>query len=245
MKKEVSVTTHSLGRGVSVLAVCAVVAGGWALDVPARFIGGAYAQTSGEGAGKGAGVSGAGKQGGMGQGEPDADSEGQGPRAGQAGASGGGKPAWADEGIPEVELGRLNVARSPDRVLDRAYAEALLGFTGAMAEFYSLSLDDAILELSTNFDALSFIDSPLQNLALLRDALDGTSVINTMLTVPNSNDTLMAIFLGVASDKTVPISTDTAYAISVILDNPLTQSEAEALALAAEAIRIAVLAGHG
>jgi hypothetical protein len=84
----------------------------------------------------------------------------------------------------------------------------------------------------------------LQNLALLKDALDGTSTLTT-LGVTNTNETLMAVFLGVASDKTITISTDTAIAVSTILDAPLTDAEAAALAADAEAIRIAVLAGHG
>jgi hypothetical protein len=36
----------------------------------------------------------------------------------------GGPPVWAREGIPEVELGRLNVARAPRHVLDKALGEA-------------------------------------------------------------------------------------------------------------------------
>jgi hypothetical protein len=145
--------------------------------------------------------------------------------------------------IPEVDLGRLSVARSPDHVLDRAYDEALLTMA-SMADFYNLSLDEMITELSLNWDAITIIDSPLQNLALLRDALDGAIDLSAV-GISNDIDTLMAVFLGVASDKTVPITADTAYAISVIFELPLTQAEAEALAADAEAIRIAVLAGHG
>lgn len=194
---------------------------------------------------KGPGQGGNPNAGGAGQGGPGEDSDGKGPRAGAQGDHGGGKPIWAQEGIPEVELGRLNVARSPDQVLDRAYDEALSNFTAEMAAFYNLPLDEAILQLSTNFDNLTMIDSPLQNLALLKDALDGTSILNTLPEVSNSNSTLMAMFLGVASDKNVSISPDTALAVSMILDQPLTEAEAAALAADAEAVRIAVLAGHG
>jgi hypothetical protein len=184
---------------------------------------------------------------GQGQGGPGEDSEGKGPRAGQGGPSDtrGGKPVWAQEGIPEVELGRLNVARSPEQVLDRAYDEALSGFTAETAEFYSLGLDEAVLVLSTEFGEIAMIDSPLQNLALLKDALDGSSVLNTLPEVSNDNDTLMAMFLGTASDKTVPITPGTVTAVTTILGTPVTGAAAASLATDAEAIRIAILAGHG
>lgn len=194
--------------------------------------------------GKGQDANGTGGNG-TGQGGPSADSEGKGPKAGAAGDDTRGKPAWAQEGIPEVELGRLNVARSPSKVLDRAYAEALATFNADMANFYSLSLADAVMKLSTEFDSASYIDSPLQNLSLLKDALDGSSVLTTLPGVANNNETLEAIFLGVASDKTVPISPDTVTAITTILGTPITGDAAAKLAADAEEIRIAVLAGHG
>ena len=181
---------------------------------------------------------------GQGQGGPGEDSDGQGPQAGgPSDTAGGGRPSWASEGIPEVELGRLSVARSPDHVLDRAYDEAMATLA-SMADFYNLSLDDMVTELSLNWDDLTIIDSPLQNLAIFRDALDG-SIDLTSYGITNDVFTIMAVTLGVASDKAVTISADTAYAISVIFDMPMTEAEATALAAAAEAIRIAVLAGHG
>lgn len=180
-----------------------------------------------------------------GQAGPDSDSEGRGPRYGKTNDPKGGKPVWAQEGIPEVELGRLNVARSPDHVLQRAYDEALSNFTAEMATFYNLSLSEAVAELSLNFRALTYIDSPLQNLALLKDALDGSSVLNAHPGVSNSVNTLEAMFLGTASDKTIPITADSVVAVTTILGFKLTQAEATTLATNAEAIRIAVLAGHG
>ncbi|MBI1416072.1 MAG: hypothetical protein GC146_02510 [Limimaricola sp.] len=180
-----------------------------------------------------------------GQGGPGEDSDGKGPQAGAQGDNGGGKPIWAQEGIPEVELGRLNVARSPGAVLDRAYEEALASLTPEMASFYSLSEDDMIMQLSTAFDTVSYIDSPLQNLALLKDALDGSSVLNTVPGISNNTDLLQAVFLGTASDKTVPISPDTVTAVTTILGTPVTGAAAVALAIEAEKIRIAILAGHG
>lgn len=194
------------------------------------------------GSGNGQGGQGQGGEG-QGQGGPGEDSDGQGPKAG-SGGSGGGKPVWAQEGIPEVELGRLSVARSPDAVLDRALAEAIASLTPEMIAYYNLSYDQLIAELSLNFDNVTFIDSPLQNLALLEDLLkDGTALSGAGVT---TNDTLLAaMLLGAASDKTLPISTETVIAVTTILGTPITGAAAEELAGLAEDIRIAILAGHG
>ncbi|WGT51454.1 hypothetical protein [Thioclava nitratireducens] len=91
---------------------------------------------------------------------------------------------------------------------------------------------------------MSFIDSPLQNLGLLQATLDGSTPLSSS-GVSNDADTLAAIFLGAASDKNVPISTDTVIAVTQILGVPVTGTAAEALAADAEAVRIAILAGHG
>lgn len=181
---------------------------------------------------------------GEGQGGPGEDSDGKGPNAGDPSGSMGGKPAWAQEGISEVELGRLNFVRSPDRVLDQAFEEALASITPDMVAFYNLSVDGIVYELSVNFDTTAYIDSPLQNLSLFKDALDGSTTLAS-LGVSNDVDTLLSTFLGVASDKTVPITTDTAIAVSTILGLPLSADDAAAIAADAEAIRIAILAGHG
>jgi hypothetical protein len=204
----------------------------------------AVAQEDGDG-GQG-GQNGQGNQGGSGagQGGPSEDSEGKGPQAGSASGSGGGKPAWAQEGIPEVELGRLNVARSPDKVLEQALAEAVANVNDDVVSFYNLSLDEAIATLSLEFDTVTIYDSPLQSLALLQDSLDGTSVLAES-GVTNDVDTLMALFIGIASDKTIGISTDTVVALTTILGDSMSEDEAAALAIDAEAVRVAVLAGHG
>jgi hypothetical protein len=211
----------------------------------------AFAQTgSGEGGGKGGegkggeGKGGEGKGGeGAGQGGPGEDSDGKGPKAGSAGNTGG-KPVWAQEGIPVVELGRLNVARSPDSVLARAYAEALASLTPEMIDFYNLTTAEMIEELSFNFDSVAYIDSPLQNLALLKDALDGTSAL-TALGVTTDPDTLMATFLAVAADKEGEgITAATVEAVTTILGSPITGDAAVALAAEAESIRLAVVIGH-
>jgi hypothetical protein len=78
----------------------------------------------------------------------------------------------------------------------------------------------------------------------MEEALDGTSALSGV-GVNTDNDMLLAIFLGVASDKTVPISSDTVVAVTTIMGDPITGDDAAALATAAEEVRIAVLAGHG
>jgi len=206
--------------------------------------GGKGAQTQGNG-GTGQGGPGGGTVG-PDAGEGEDDSDGRGPQYNKPdGDGGGGKPLWAQEGIPEVELGRLNVARSPDHVLNQAYAEAVKSLTTDMLEVYAMDLDDAIAYIRDHWDELTIIDSPLQNLALLKDALDGNSVINDYLTDDNDIWTLAAIFLGVASDKTMSISEDTVIAVTKILGFDLTGAQITQLAEDAEDVREAVLAGHG
>jgi hypothetical protein len=237
-----------LGKRLAVSSLALAIGAGFVPlgDYAPIGLGVAYAQSQGNQGDQGqGGQAGQGNQGGQGQGQggPSSDSDGKGPQAGAPSDNmGGGKPAWAQEGLPEVELGRLSVARSPDKVLDRALAEALATFTPEMAEFYELSVAEMIEELSLNWDSISIYDSPLQNLALMKDILvDG----ETQLDVDNSNDTLMAVFLAVASDKTIPISTNTVIAVTTIFGYPITGDAAADLAATAEDLRIAVLAGHG
>lgn len=179
--------------------------------------------------------------GGKGQHGPSADSEGRGPRAGQTGSTRTGRPVWAKEGIPEVEIGRLNVSRAPAHVLDRAHAEALASMTPEMAAFYNQPLSQIVAALKDNFDAQTYIDSPLQNLSLLKDALNGTVALPG---VTNDRETLMAVFLGVASDKTVPVTSDTVVAVTTILGTPVTGTAADKLATDAESVRDAIAIGH-
>lgn len=62
----------------------------------------------------------------------------------------GGRPVWAQEGLPEVELGRLNAARVPEHVLQKALVQAHE-------------------ELQNNPTAE--IHAPLQNIALYKEAV--------------------------------------------------------------------------
>ena len=250
-----------LKTAVSAIAISAMLAGGVAIVESGALVGAAWADDSsggpsnskgnqgGQGQGSKGSQSGQGSQGGQGsgQGGPDADLDSKGPQAGgpSSSGSGGGKPAWAQEGIPEVELGRLSVARSPDQVLDRALAEAIATVTPDILAFYNQSLDEMVEDLSLNWDTISIYDSPLQNLALFQDVLEDKDSA-----VPDLDDSdpdkLLAVFLGVASDKTVPISEDTVTAMLVILgsDDSYVPDDVSQLALDAEAVRIATLAGH-
>ncbi|MBT8455692.1 MAG: hypothetical protein HKO95_09410 [Rhodobacteraceae bacterium] len=189
----------------------------------------------------------------------DGGSKGKGGEGGKGGSSDGrgaqkgkdtdrdrGQPPWAREGIPEIELGRLNVARAPSHVLDRAYYEALSNFTDDKVAFYNMSVEEAAAALRSDFRNIAMLDSPLQNLSLLRDIFqNGDSVLNTLDEVENDAQTLAAIFLGAASDKSIEIVPDTAFALSVILGYELSEAEAVALAGKAETIRAAIKDGHG
>lgn len=250
---------RNVGVGRVALSAAAVLLLGTAAFVVPQWSDGfapaAWAQDSEEGGKGNQGEGGKGNQGeggqgqggqgsGEGQGGPDESSTGKGgPKAGSGGSEGG-KPVWAQDGIPVVELGRLNVARSPEKVLDQALAEAVASLTPEMIEYYELGLDEAIAELSLNFDEVAFIDSPLQNLALLRDLLAGGTAL-TGAGVENDETLLAAMLLGAASDKTIKITTETVIAVTTILGSPVTGDDAAELADLAEAIRVAILAGHG
>ncbi len=161
----------------------------------------------------------------------------------------GRRPVWAQEGIPEVELGRLNVSRAPGHVLARAEDEALATYRQGMRVLYSLDADQAAALLASRFSDLARYDSPLQNLALYKDVMTfGDTQLRRIDPdlVPASQLDLAAIFLGSASDKTVPVNEDTVTAVNRILG--LVEMDAEDKALLAgkaETVRQAILTGHG
>jgi hypothetical protein len=183
---------------------------------------------------------------GSGQGGPSADSDAKGPRYGGGGTgtsgSTGGKPAWAQEGIPEVELGRLNVARSPSKILDKQLTEALATIAANPALY---AVDNATLEavLADIAAGVVRVDSPLANLALLKDLLTGglTPVSGVTYT---SDFLLTAIFIGSAADKTIPVTTDTVTALYTILGFAAPDNAA-AIAEAADDVRDAINTAHG
>lgn len=247
----VSALAITLALGLSLAPDAGFVTGAFAAEDGSGGQGSPQGNQGGQGQGSKGSQSGQGNQGGSGagQGGPDAGSDSKGPQAGSPAStgSGGGKPVWAQEGIPEVELGRLSVARSPEQVLDRALAEANATLTNDMVSFYNQTLDQIIVDLSLNWDTISIYDSPLQNLALYQDVLEDGDV-----SLDGVNDTdpekLLAVFLGVASDKALEITEDTVIAITTILSKDLDTTiaiDTADVAADAEAIRIAVLAGHG
>lgn len=248
---------------LSVLAAAGL--GAYATHSHFTPIASAYAAEDGEG-GQGAGYKGPhdmGKQGsdrpgdtipgkGSGQGGPSGDSDAKGPRYGGGDSAStpgesGGKPAWAQEGIPEGDYGRLNVARAPSKVIDKALAEALSNLSTSGTELYKLDSLDAVLEAIKSGDYYR-VDSPLENVGLYRDLLSDSQIDDGTL-VPVTSDnflTLAAIFLGGAADKTVPITADTVTAMDTILNLTLPESvTAEQLAAAADSVRAAILEAHG
>lgn len=189
---------------------------------------------------------------GGGSGAPGEDSDAKGPRfsGGQGDAEHGGKPAWAQEGVPsDVELGRLNVARSPAKVLDRSLAEALATLSVSPDLYQLKSLDDVIAAIKSGTlpdgTAIVRIDSPLENLALYKDLLqDGKIVLpdGSTFTTTLSDTDLAAIFLGGASDKTVEVTDQTVEALGTILD--VTADDPVALADKADDVREAIYEAH-
>ena len=186
--------------------------------------------SSGEDEGEGKGSQG--KGGGSGQ-KPTADSQ-------------GGKPVWAQEGIPEVELGRLSVVRAPSQVIQKAEAEAIASFDPTKsAALYSMTAEAFAAHVKANYDTVVRIDSPLENLGLYKDFLVESKTALPGVT-PASKLDLAAIFLGSASDKTIAVTADTVTAVTKILGLPdFTAAETAALAAKADAVRAAIEEGHG
>lgn len=128
------------------------------------------------------------------------------------------RPVWAGGGIPEVELGRLNVSRAPSFVLDRALSEAQS-------------------ELANNPDAE--IHSPMANLAMYRETLKNSELTQVQLEAA-------ARYLGTAADKRSTISEETVEALNIILGTGLnlTNEQVSTLSLEADAIRANIMAAH-
>lgn len=157
----------------------------------------------------------------------------------------GQRPVWAQEGIPEVELGRLNVSRAPAHVLARHEEEALASYTEEMAALYNLPSDEAAALLQASYRDTSRLDSPLQNLAMYEQVMVFGSTELEGIEGASSID-LAAIFLGSAADKNVPITEDTVIALNRILGlKEMPADERAALATRANTVREAILIGHG
>jgi hypothetical protein len=119
----------------------------------------------------------------------------------------------------EVDFGRAAVARSPDKVTDKALTDALAKLT---ADGVVLSTDEAGRITYTVDGVTSTIDSPLENLALYVDLLEGltsdtTSPTEAALGSLATLDTAASLLAGLA-DKTGDISVDYVVYNNVISD---------------------------
>lgn len=196
---------------------------------------------AGAGHGGGQGAGGAGGKGGHAttSGEEEEDPDKKGPKYGKPEpGTRGGQPNWAGEDFPEVELGRLNVARAPANIIDRARQELVDNISNIDLTAYA-SIEAYLAEIA-DWDNAMIIDSPLENLAVFRDAINGVS---TPVGAPTTD--LIAIALGTASDKAMEISEDTVTALSIIFGVDPATLDIEAIARDAEIVRDAVAEAHG
>lgn len=126
----------------------------------------------------------------------------------------------------EVELGRMNVGRSPSAVLSSRLAEAV----NNLNEADSIGLDEAGRITYTVDGEVKTIDSPLENLALYVKLMDdgtlGLSLDNSVLgnlsylndgTLTAQDVTAAASFLAGASDKYTPMTVDGVVYLNTIL----------------------------
>ena len=139
-------------------------------------------------------------------------------------------PEYADK-VLEVEFGRLNIARSPDRVLTHSLEEALSKLDGGVFGT-TVTLDPAGRLV---IDGVA-IDSPLENLALYA-ALLSTPAVNGVVTLSLTVDVegggtttysfsvpesvrldLAASAFAAASDKTGSLSVDSVVGISSFME---------------------------
>jgi hypothetical protein len=137
----------------------------------------------------------------------------------------GGSPPWTGGEVSGDSLGRLNVARAPSQVLDRAKDEAY-------AEFLDLN-GDGIVDSGAD---LTSVHSPAANVALYAEAIaEGTWTLEQA-----------AVFLGNAASSHAPITLETVEQINLILgvgDN-LTAEQVARLASDAEKARLAAGESH-
>ncbi len=164
----------------------------------------------------------------------------------------------------DLELGRLSVVRAPSHVIDQSLASALAALQPAfydqvvaIANNTSLSEADKIAALQAlvkdNFDSTTVvrIDSPLENLGLYKDLITDGKIVATAATYDTTGSVneavlLSAVFIGSASDKTIPVSTATVDAVTTIMQLTLPAGvTSDAIASYAEAVRQAIADAHG
>jgi len=146
----------------------------------------------------------------------------------------------------EFEIGRSNVARSPDKVIENALDEALGKLVGDSYTATLLPTDGSAITTNIYTDpsgrlvyydsaesVWKTIDSPLENLALYQALLDAAvdgdgAITDAVLTLPGGGGTftvaeedvldLAASLLAAAADKTMIITVDYVEAVSTFLD---------------------------
>ena len=131
--------------------------------------------------------------------------------------------------VQEVDIGRTNVGRSPDKVLDKSLDEAIKAINAAD----SVSLDDSGRLVLTTGGVAQTIDSPTENLALYKTLLTtGTlpgitdpSKLGTLSYLADGTktaDDLKAAtgFLAGATDKESPLTIDEVVYLDQILGIP-------------------------
>ena len=142
-------------------------------------------------------------------------------------------PAEYADLVQEVELGRTNVARSPEKVLDHSLTEAMSKLDGLTLDSSSTLTRDDSGRLVVDGTA---IDSPLENLALYKAVIEATDtngdgLLDIKVTytgesgsgtytfeVPTSDQlSLAASLLAAASDKTASLTVDRIVELNVIL----------------------------
>jgi len=133
------------------------------------------------------------------------------------------------EGAPviEVDFGRLNIVRSPQSVLDQAYAEAMKVLDPANKEEYAptiyLDFCGRLVSHYFNEDLQEWVDktvdSPRENMAIYQAIMKGDP-LDPALTYLSGLDPLMvaAACLAAGSDKTGTIDVDEAVYINGFMD---------------------------
>ncbi len=128
--------------------------------------------------------------------------------------------------VQEVELGRTNVARSPDSVLANRLEEVVIALNTAEA----IALDPAGRILVTIDGETRTIDSPLENLAIYEALMTNGTIQGVTATLPaelsNLTDgtfssadlTSAGTFLAAATDKSAPLTNDEIAYLNRILD---------------------------
>ena len=142
-------------------------------------------------------------------------------------------------------MGRLNVIRSPDKVLDSAYEEIASNFSASMEELYDSTATDFAADVTLEWDEIDFaiIDSPLQNLAVLEKLW--TTGSTGLGIYPEDDNQVAGMLIGVAADKEVAVTADTVVALAIIIGATLTAADINEITAAAQAVQTAVVLAHG